>query len=163
MPAAQDNDNALKFTPELGRQICDIVRRIGFEKTAAECVRVHRNTLRNWRERGEKGEEPFATFALDLLQAKAEFAERHIRAVDDPRWTLERFDREQFSATHKHELTGKDGEPVQHAHSHKFTLSRDQSIEIVTKVLGVPRELVERKFGRPEAALPEQSEGDDVE
>jgi hypothetical protein len=161
VPAAQDNDNALKFTPELGRKICDLVRRIGFEKTAAERVRVHRNTLRNWRERGERGEEPFAAFALDLAEAKADFVERQIEALEDPRWTLERLDREQFSATQKHELTGRDGAPVDVAHKHTHSLSRDQSVEIVSKILGVGRELVEGKFkGRQ---LAEESEDDDGE
>lgn len=157
--AAQDNDYALKFTPELGRQVCAIVRRVGFEKTAAELARVHRNTLRNWRERGERGEEPFVEFALDLAQAKAQFIEQRLERVEDDRWVLERLDRDQFSTTQKHELTGKDGGALEHDHKVTHSLSREQSVEIVAKILGVERQLVGGKFkGRQ---LEQESEGGD--
>lgn len=156
--ASAQNDNALKFTRELGHEICVRVELVGFEAVAAEKVGVHRNTVRNWRERGEAGEEPFADFARELAAAKATYAERELANVDDAKWKLERLDRQQFSPPQKHELTGKDGAPVQHQHKVTHSLSRDQSIEIVTKILGVPRELVEGKFG---GQLPDETEEDD--
>lgn len=144
MEAARKPGRPLEFTPELGRRICKRVARIGFEVAAAERAGIHRNTLRNWRERGEKGEEPFAQFAAELAAAKATYIETELANVEDARWKLERLDREQFGAPHRHEHTGKDGGAIVHKHTH--TLTRDQSLEIVSKVLGVRRELVEGKF-----------------
>ncbi len=134
------------FTPALGRRICARVVKVGFEAVAAELVGVHRHTLRHWRERGEKGEEPFAEFAAELAAAKAQYMRGELAKVEDPRWKLERMDREQFGAAQKVEHTGKGGKPIEHEHRHHHSLSREQSVEIVSKVLGVKRELVEGKF-----------------
>lgn len=134
-----------KFTPELGRDICVRVESIGFEAVAAEKAGVHRHTVRRWRERGEAGEPEFADFARELALAKATYVERELGSVDDPKWKLERLDRELFSAPARHEVTGKNGDAVRVEHTH--SLSREQATEIVSKILGVRRELVAGKFG----------------
>jgi hypothetical protein len=142
------------FTPELGREICVRVELVGFEAVAAERVGVHRLTIANWRNAGEAGEEPYVDFARELAQAKATFAERELGRVDDPRWKLERFDRRLFGNNQRLEHTGPNGQPIEQRHS--YTLTREQSVSIVSKVLGVPRELIENKFGgAPEEAGPE--------
>lgn len=156
-----DAQNALKFTRELGHEICVRVTSVGFEAIAAERVGVHRNTVRNWRERGEAGEELFADFARELATAKAAFMERELERVGDARWVLERMDPHLFSAAQKHELTGRDGRPLEHAHKHEHTLSRDQSLEIVSKVLGVGRQLVEGKFKGRALSEGEEDEQED--
>jgi hypothetical protein len=135
-----------EFTPGLGRRICVRVAKVGFEAIAAESVGVHRHTLRNWRERGERGEEPFAEFAAELAAAKAQHMRGQLEKVEDPRWKLERMDRQLFGVTQKIQHTGDDGKPIEHAHKHEHTLSREQSLEIVSKVLGVGKQLVEGKF-----------------
>ena len=165
MPDGQKLGRPTEFTREIGHKICVRVAALGFEAVAAEGVGVHRHTVRHWRERGEKGEAPFVDFARELASAKAAYMERELENVDDAKWKLERLDRQQFSPPQKHELTGKDGAPMQHAHKVTHSLSRDQSLEIVTKILGVPRELVEGKFGGPAAQLAEGAgeEDDDVE
>jgi hypothetical protein len=151
MSAVQKLGRPTEFTPALGRRICARVAKVGFEAVAAELVGIHRHTLRNWRERGEKGEEPFAEFAAELAAAKAQYIRGELDKVEDPRWRLERVDRELFGASQKVEHTGKDGGAIAHRHTH--TLTRDQSLEIVSKVLGVGRHLVEGKFkGRQLAA-----------
>lgn len=91
------------YTPALGQKIVQAVAAYGFEFTAAEENGVHRNTLRNWRLRGEAGEEPFAAFATALAQAKAQHVKGRLGEVKDPKWELERLDREQFGQ--KSELT----------------------------------------------------------
>ncbi len=151
MTDAQKPGRPTEFTKELGRRICVRVSRVGFEGVAAERAGIHRNTLRNWRERGERGEEPFAEFAAELAAAKAACIENELGRVEDARWKLERMDRALFGASQKVEHTGKDGGAIAHRHTH--TLTRDQSLEIVSKVLGVGRHLVEGKFkGRQLAA-----------
>lgn len=160
MSDVQKLGRPIEFTPGLGRRICVRVAKVGFEVIAAESVGVHRHTLRNWRERGERGEEPFAEFAAELAAAKAQHMRGQLEKVEDPRWKLERMDRQLFGASQKVEHTGDGGKPIEHNHKHAHTLSRDQSLEIVSKVLGVGRQLIEGKFkGR---ALSEET-GDDEE
>ncbi len=162
MTAVAKRGRPTDFTPALGRAICARVAKVGFEGVAAELVGVHRHTLSRWRERGEKGEEPFAEFAAELAAAKAQYVRGELAKVEDPRWKLERLDRDQFGAAQKVEHTGKGGKPIEHAHAH--SLSREQSLEIVSKVLGVSRHLVEGKFrgsgdetgGDVEGALPSE-------
>lgn len=101
------------YTPELGRDICMHVQHVGFEALAAELVGVHRHTVASWRQRGEAGEEPYVDFARELATAKATWARRELEKVDDPKWKLERADRALFAAAQKHELTGKDGRPIE--------------------------------------------------
>ena len=162
MAEVQKRGRPTEFTPELGRRICARVAKVGFEAIAAERVGVHRHTLRHWRERGEGGEEPFAEFAAELAAAKAQYATGELAKVEDARWKLERLDRDLFGAAQRHEHTGKDGGAVKHEHKH--TLTRDQSLQIVSKVLGVRRELVEGKFKGALTAREDvvDAEGEDV-
>ncbi len=118
------------YTPKLGRAICVRVSKVGFEAVAAELLGIHRNTLRNWRERGERGEEPFAAFAVELAAAKAQYVRSELEKVKDPTWKLERIDREQFSAPHKVEHTGKDGKPIAVKHVHAMT---DEELERIAR------------------------------
>ncbi len=152
------------FTPVLGREICVRMEHVGFEAVVAESVGVHRETLATWRKRGEAGDEAYADFARELLVAKARWVERQLNAVDDPKWKLERLDRALFSTTQRHEHTGRDGAAIEHGHKRAHSLSREQSLEIVSKVLGVRRELVEGKFrgAPPESAVAEPSTSSDV-
>jgi hypothetical protein len=137
------------FTPELGREICTRVELVGFEAVAAERVGVHRETVARWRVAGEAGEEPFVEFARALATAKATYMERELGRVDDAKWKLERLDRRLFGNNQRVEHTGKDGKPIEQRHSHALT--RDQSVSIVSNVLGVAKHLVEKKFGKAEA------------
>ncbi len=146
MTAVVKKGRPTEFTRALGRAICVRVAKVGFESVAAELVGVHRTTLASWRKAGENGEEPFAEFAAELAAAKAKYIRGELAKVEDPRWKLERMDREQFGAAQKVEHTGKGGKPIEHEHRHHHSLSRAQSIEIVSKVLGVRLELVEGKF-----------------
>lgn len=41
--------------------------------TACGAVRITPKTMRNWMDRGEKGEEPFASFALDIAEAESAY------------------------------------------------------------------------------------------
>lgn len=159
--AVVQNSNALKFSRDLGAEICRAIARVGHESLAAEICGVHRHTVRNWRERGDAGEPEFADFARELRTAKALFIESKLPNVKSMEWLLERLDREVFSAPQKHELTGRDGGAMEHAHKVTHSLSREQSVEIVSKILGVPRDMVEGKFKGSEPVLEEEAEDGD--
>lgn len=160
MAHAEKRGRPTLFTPELGRELCTRVELVGFEAVAAERVGVHRDTVANWRKAGEAGEEPYVDFARELAEAKAAYVERELGKVDDPKWKLERLDRKQFGSNQRIEHTGEDGKPIEQRHS--YTLSREQSVSIVSDVLGVERRLVEKKFGNTEG-LSEPAEGEQTD
>lgn len=60
------------LTPEVHKAIVDMVRGGNFRATALRACGLSKNVIRNWEERGEKGEEPYAAFMHDLQQAEAE-------------------------------------------------------------------------------------------
>lgn len=62
----------LLLTPELHSAIVESVRGGNYRTTAAAASGIHRSTLYDWLERGERGEEPFASFARDMERAEAE-------------------------------------------------------------------------------------------
>ena len=100
------------FTPELGARICRMVQSCGFIAVASERCGIHRATVQRWKSRGENGDPEFAEFAQQLADARAQWATEQLQRVDDPRWLLERADREQFRLPTRNELTGADGAPL---------------------------------------------------
>jgi transposase len=62
------------LTPEVHKSIVDNVRKGVFIETAAAAAGVHRSSVYKWKTRGESegADEPYATFALDLMKAEAE-------------------------------------------------------------------------------------------
>lgn len=70
MPAGRPS----ALTPEVAKAIIESVREGNWRSTAAAKAGVHRNSLYNWLERGEREDavEPYASFATDLLKAEAE-------------------------------------------------------------------------------------------
>lgn len=61
------------LTPDVHELIVKAVRAGNFLETAAAAAGVHRTTVHLWIQRGEKDEadEPYATFALEVVQARA--------------------------------------------------------------------------------------------
>jgi hypothetical protein len=58
-----------KYTPDLEKRLCALVRQGVPIRYALQSEGISHKTLRNWRERGATGEEPFATFATNLSAA----------------------------------------------------------------------------------------------
>lgn len=163
MPEVQKRGRPTRFTPKLGQRICARVAKVGFEAVAAELVGVHRHTLRHWRERGEKGEEPFAEFAAELAAAKAQYIRGELAKVEDPRWKLERMDREQFGQGQKVEHTGPGGGAIKTVSVNVGRgISPTMRMQIVEEILGVPRALVEagQKMGELSMGDEEEPDGD---
>lgn len=69
------------FTPEIGRKVCAAIRAGNYLETAAGAADIHRNTLRNWIQRGEQGEEPFADFLCAVKRAEAYAEKKLLRLV----------------------------------------------------------------------------------
>ncbi len=162
MSAVQKRGRPTQFTPKLGQRICARVAKVGFEAVAAELVGVHRHTLRHWRERGEKGEEPFAEFAAKLAAAKAQYIRGELAKVEDPRWKLERMDREQFGHAQKLEHTGAGGGAIKTVNANIGRgLSPRMRLQIVEEILGVPRELVDAGQKMGELSMGDEAEPDE--
>lgn len=94
------------YNEQRGDAIVEAAKRVGFASIAAEINGIHRNTLSAWLERGENGEEPFASFADRFQQARAEWQEKQVGKVNDPTWLLERSDPSVFGRRDKVEHSG---------------------------------------------------------
>jgi len=95
---------------------------------ACRAVRMTAQTIANYKERAESGQEPYASFILDVEQAQAEYVIGRLRVLDadaigaptgDKRergdgrsltWILERLHPRDFAPMTRTEITGKDGE-----------------------------------------------------
>ncbi len=60
------------LTPEVQDAIVTSIRAGNYRATAAASAGVHRNSITNWQERGESGEEPYAGFLCAIEKAEAE-------------------------------------------------------------------------------------------
>lgn len=68
MPAGRPTS----LTPEVAAAILDAIRAGNFRETACKAARIAMQTLRNWEQRAEAGEEPYASFVVDMHEAEAE-------------------------------------------------------------------------------------------
>lgn len=99
------------------------------QKWACKAIRFSYRTLEDYRDRAEKGEEPFLSFVTDVEQAQAEYLIPRIQVLDadalgapltggrergngDVKWILERLFPKDFAPLQKSEITGKDGAPL---------------------------------------------------
>ncbi len=69
------------LTQDVHDRIVASVREGNYKLTAARAGGVHRNTVLRWLERGEAGEEPYASFAAALDEAEAQAEEDTVRAA----------------------------------------------------------------------------------
>lgn len=71
------------------RQVVETVRRGAFDWVAAEAAGISRSTYYRWMARGERGEQPYDRFAVDVRRAKAQArigAEQWVRDKDPLSW-----------------------------------------------------------------------------
>ena len=106
-------------TPELTAALCAELR-VGMSiKAACQHVGLDDSTFRRWMQRGEDGEEPFATFRAQATRAKSDGVRALVVTVrkaasSDWRaaaWILERRAPEDW--TKRTEITGPEGGPIQ--------------------------------------------------
>lgn len=94
------------YNDQRAEAICAAVERIGFVSVAAEINGIHRNTLQAWLERGDNGEEPYASFADRFRTSLGKWREKQVEKVTDPCWLLERSDPGVFGRRDKVEHSG---------------------------------------------------------
>ena len=150
----------------LEARLCKLIK-VGVDVQGACMTEMSRRTYFEWQKLAREGDERYARFFEALEMAGAQRDTRFImlltKAAEAGQWQAAMA---QLKA-HRPDLYG-DRSKVEHAVNgkvaHNHSLSRDQSAEIVSKVLGVDRKLVEGKF---KGALPAgedvvETEGEDV-
>jgi hypothetical protein len=103
------------LTPEVHKSIVENVRKGVFIETAAAAAKVHRASVYNWMKRGdsENAEEPYASFVIEVLHARAMYEIDTLDKIDNARpgvpgvsgadqwtnhaWRLERLDPAKYS------------------------------------------------------------------
>ncbi|MFA4901070.1 MAG: hypothetical protein WC563_16245 [Brevundimonas sp.] len=118
-----------KYTPEIHRLIVECLADGNYRKVAASVGGIDEDTLKNWIDAGDEGDEQLAQFASDVHAAEIE-AERsmvevvRVNAKEDwhaAAWWLARKCSKEWGGTNKTELTGAGGGPVQTADVTKMT------------------------------------------
>lgn len=112
------------LTPETADKILGLIRAGNYVHIACAAVGIHKDTYYGWRERGKKGEEPYASFLHDLELAEAEcevliVAEQRkaITSSDIQKSTaamtfLDRRFRDRWGRKDRVEVTGQGGGPL---------------------------------------------------
>ena len=71
----------LKLTPEVEARLVEAVELGATWERAADAAGVGASTLRDWRQRGEAGEKPFAAFLASVKRAESAGVERALRSI----------------------------------------------------------------------------------
>lgn len=109
-----------KLTPEVSADVCEAIRLGMPYELAALSAGISERTFSSWRERGENGEQPFATFLRDLKRAEADGLRDWLARLGDPdddkwqrwAWKAERRFPQHFALRARLEHTGADGGPI---------------------------------------------------
>ena len=117
-----------KFTPEIGKLICDLVRTGVHRRHAAQKARVGKDALYEWLAKGEADEPKpehaqLVEFALNFREAEADYAIAALKSIDEKRnagldwkadsWRLEKFFPGEFGSKVSHEVSGPAGGPIE--------------------------------------------------
>jgi hypothetical protein len=71
-PGGRPKGSGIKLTPETQERIVLLIRAGNYPEIACEASGISRRVFYNWKERGETGEEPYASFLHSLIKAEAE-------------------------------------------------------------------------------------------
>lgn len=85
-----------KYSIEIAEAIIALTETIGYVALASERMGVSRRTAYEWIKLGEAGDERFIEFATGIAAAKSRRASKLIKEVYDPKWLLQKLDRETF-------------------------------------------------------------------
>lgn len=112
-----------KLTDEIIQKICTVVAEGNYYKTAALSVGISEATFYNWKKRGEEVKSGKYLEFLELLKkAEAKSEAKYLGVIKDAAndgtwqasaWWLERRYPDRWGKKDKHELTGKDGQPLE--------------------------------------------------
>jgi hypothetical protein len=157
-----------KLNQRMSERICKILRCGAYLESAAAAVGINRMTLRAWLKRGskeiahpttDKREQMFANFVRKVRRAISEGELRSLDRIDKAgqrgdwkadAWKLEHGPRKQLyrvMSTHKHEHTGKGGQPIQQQHLHGYIDIDDLNLPLEDrkKILRAMREQGKRE------------------
>jgi len=120
-----------KLTSELQKQICDLIKRGNYTKTACLAVGIDESCYYKWIKRGEEAKTGiYFQFVQSIKrvqeEAKVRYLERIREAADNGNWTaaawfLERKYPDEWGKKEKHTLEGK----MEQKHSGKIDLNID--------------------------------------
>ena len=112
----------LKLTDDLIEKICGIIAEGNYFKTATLAVGISETTFYRWKERGERAKSGiYRKFWESVKRAEAEAEQKYLGVIKDAAndgtwqaaaWYLERKHFDKWGKKEKHEVTGKDGGPL---------------------------------------------------
>lgn len=123
-----------KLTPDIQRQICDLLLAGNFAQTVCDFVGIHVDTFHEWMNRGERG------WKIDEEGGYTEFSEAVKKAVAQVEmttiytlrqgdqywqryaWWLERRHPDKWGNRQKHVHSGPDDKPIETEHSGELIL-----------------------------------------
>jgi hypothetical protein len=88
-PPKRRRGRQTRCTPTVRKIVCDVVRKGNFLTTAAKAAGISADALNDWKNRGETGEEPYATFLAELEAADMECEKAlvaKVMAASDDDW-----------------------------------------------------------------------------
>ena len=109
-----------KLTVETKKRIIDAISLGAADCHAAAYAGINRHTLEDWIKRGEAEEEPFATFAAEVADAKGSRTIRWLSKIEQAAkdgeykaaiWQLEQRHPDEYGRR-RIEMTGRDGGPI---------------------------------------------------
>lgn len=102
-----------KLTKTRCEFICENLRRGNYITTCCRAVGIHPSTFNEWKKKGEKGIEPYATFLERVTQAEAEGELKAMKVIDEvadsgnwlaSAWKLERKYPQRFGKRERMEI-----------------------------------------------------------
>jgi transposase len=124
-----------KLTPEIQQKIVDALRMGNYVETAAAYAGIHKSTLYEWLKRGARSydeNDKFRKFAdaVEIAMAEAEMRDVAViaKASKDnwqaAAWRLERKYPGRWGLKTQHEISGKDGNPIEISHPKQLLAQR---------------------------------------
>ncbi|MDQ0418473.1 hypothetical protein J2Z48_002665 [Croceifilum oryzae] len=112
-----------KLTPDIQRKICDCLRMGNYMETAAAFVGIHKTTLYDWLKKGASApaSNQYRKFADAVGKAMSEAEMRDVALIAQSAktnwqaaaWRLERKYPARWGRRTQHEVSGKDGNPIE--------------------------------------------------
>ena len=105
--------NGLKLNKKVCETICEGLRKGNYVSTCCRAVGINKSTYYNWKKKGEKGIEPYATFLKKVDEAEAEGEMAMMEIIHDnavsgnwlsSAWVLERKYPNRFGKRERMEL-----------------------------------------------------------
>lgn len=147
-----------KLTPAVRTTILTNLAHGAPVQTACAAVGINRSTFYDWKEKGEAGQEPFATFFHEVERAEAQAEMARLQIVEEATredwkaaiWWLERRHPETWGRRDRFEHSSPPGQPVQVRHEG----SLDPYLPVVAQLV-VELEAQGRQLAAQEGDLPD--------